>query len=772
MHETSFIYDLGIVIVCAVGMSIVFYRLKLPVILGYLLTGILVGPNLIGGQSLVKHPEVVHEMAELGVIFLMFYIGMEFDLKRLKRVFAPAFLALLLQTLAMMFIGLQTAAILGWNLIEGVFLGASLSISSSMVSVAVLQNRKELKRPHGQMAVGILIFEDILAVLLLVVLSGVGVTQRLEFDLVWLTTAGVGVFVVCVYYVGRLMIPKLLDFLERVGSLELIVLSSVGSALGVGILALYFDFSVALGAFLAGSILSQTRLVGEIEHSTEPLRKLFGAVFFVSVGMMIDPAMVADKWLVIVLVSVAVILSKIFSCWLGLFLGGQDSRVALQAAVVKSQIAEFSFIIAGLAVTLGVADSKIMVLAVGVALISILLTPLLAKGSDDLHDFLSKRMPGQLLLVGSVYHQTLDQISEQMDRNTLLRLIKRPLSQIGLNLVLLTGVLLLASLLARSISGNPELHLYENWIQVAVWLLGGVVCLPFLISILRNLNAATLIVVDSTLSTAASQRFFRGRMGNLIHLLITAVVLVPVSALYFSVAAAYFPSGFALLAFLIVLFVVGVVFWKRMILVNSKIEYLFMESLNEDTRSKEEMRRELTLREISEKYPWPVQVVALTVPEASAGKRLIEIQFREAAGVMVVAIGRGQHIAFDPGPNTPLFPGDQVFVFGQANQIERAKRLFLVNREPETQPEEGTTFKIEKVYLGGDSPLAGDSLAGSDLRRKFGVNVLGIQRGETRITAPAAEEILKPGDVLFVIGNRQAIERLQKRGAVPGRDVR
>lgn len=184
------------------------------------------------------------------------------------------------------------------------------------------------------------------------------------------------------------------------------------------------------------------------------------------------------------------------------------------------------------------------------------------------------------------------------------------------------------------------------------------------------------------------------------------------------------------------------------------------------------MRRELTLREISEKYPWPVQVVALTVPEASAGKRLIEIQFREAAGVMVVAIGRGQHIAFDPGPNTPLFPGDQVFVFGQANQIERAKRLFLVNREPETQPEEGTTFKIEKVYLGGDSPLAGDSLAGSDLRRKFGVNVLGIQRGETRITAPAAEEILKPGDVLFVIGNRQAIERLQKRGAVPGRDVR
>jgi K+/H+ antiporter YhaU regulatory subunit KhtT len=273
---------------------------------------------------------------------------------------------------------------------------------------------------------------------------------------------------------------------------------------------------------------------------------------------------------------------------------------------------------------------------------------------------------------------------------------------------------------------------------------------------------SVLLVVGATLSQNASQRLFGGRLGNLINLLITMLVVVPSSALYFSLAAAFFPSGTALIAFLIVLLVAGILFWKRMILVNSKMEYLFMESLNEDTRSQEELRRENALTEISRKYPWPVQVVALPVPEGAAGNRLIEFKFREQAGVMVVAVGRGEHIAFDPGPNTPLFPGDRVFVFGQDSEIQKAKRIFQMSRGPWTQKGERTTFEIEKMYLSAESPLVGDSLAGSDLRRRYGINVLGIQRGDTRITAPSAEELLKAGDVLFVIGNRASIKQLQE----------
>lgn len=761
MHEQTFIYDLGIVVVCAVVVSILFHRLRIPSILGYLLAGVLVGPHLFGEASLVKHPEVVHEMAELGVIFLMFYIGMEFDLKRLNRMFMPSLLALVVQTLTMMFIGMQTAILLKLDLMTGFFIGAFLSISSSMVTVAVLHNRGELKKSHGQMAVGILIFEDILAVLLLVVLSGVGVTRSLQLDLVWLTTAGVGIFVVCVFFVGRLLAPRLLNFLEKVGSMELIVLTSVAFALGIGILALRFDFSVALGAFTAGGILSQTRMVKEIEKAMEPLRNLFGAVFFVATGMMIDPQLILSSWMVVLLMSAAVIVGKIGSCWLGLFLGGQPSKAAFQAAAVKSQIAEFSFIIAGLAVSLGVTDSKIMVLAVGVALISILTTPVLSARSEKLYYFLEERMPRPLHLVGSFYHRTLDRISSTMDGSTLIRLIKRPIAQIVFYFVLLTGMLLVASLVAKSLSNNPELEPHQTWVQIGVWLLAGLACLPFIISILRNLNVATLLVMEATFSGEVTQRYLRGRFGNLMNLLLTLLVLIPISAIYFSVASQHFPSGLGLVAFLLVLLIVGLVFWKRMILVNSKIEYLFMESLNEDTRSVEERRRETVLSEISRKYPWPVQVVAIRVPESCAGRRLIQFPFREEAGVMVVAVGRGEHIAFDPGPNTPLFPGDQVFVFGQASQIEQAKRIFRISPGRETQKENQTTFDMQQIYLGADSPLVGDSLAGSNLRRLHGINVLGIQRGEQRITAPAAEELLKSGDVLFVIGNRDSITAFQ-----------
>lgn len=761
MHEQTFIYDLGIVVVCAVGVCILFHRLRIPSILGYLLAGVLVGPHLFGDASLVKDPEVVHELAELGVIFLMFYIGMEFDLKRLKRMFMPSLLALVVQTLTMLFIGMETAILMGWDVMTGFFIGAFLSISSSMVSVTVLQNRKELKQSHGQLAVGILIFEDILAVLLLVLLSGVGVTRSLQLDLVWLTTAGVGIFVVCVFFVGRLLAPKLLNFLEKVGSMELIVLTSVGFALGIGILALRFDFSVALGAFVAGGILSQTRMAKEIEEAMEPLRNLFGAIFFVSTGMMIDPQLILSSWLIVLLVAIAVIVGKIGSCWLGLFLGGQPTKPAFRAAVVKSQIAEFSFIIAGLAVSLEVTDSSIMVLAVGVALVSILTTPVLAARSEKIYNYLERRMPGPLHLVGSFYHRIIDQVTHTMDRSTLIRLIKKPIFQITFYLILLTGMLLVASLLAKSLSENPEMEAHQMWIQIGVWLLTGLACLPFIISILRNLNVATLLILESTFSNDLTQRYFRGRLGNLINLLLTVLVVLPIAILYFLAASRFFPSGVGLIAFSVVLLGVGITFWRRMILVNSKIEYMFMESLNEDRRSVEERRRETVLSEISKKYPWPVQVVAIRVPENCAGRRLIEFPFREQAGVMVVAVGRGEHIAFDPGPNTPLFPGDQVFVFGQKKQIEGAKRIFRISPGQESQKEDRTTFDIQKIYLGADSALVGESLAGSNLRRMHGINVLGIQRGEERITAPAAEELMKPGDVLFVIGNRDSIARFQ-----------
>lgn len=766
MDSHGIIEDLGIVIVCAVAVSVLFHRFRLPVIIGYLLTGVLIGPHLFEGGGLIHEPETIHQMAELGVIFLMFYIGMEFNLERLQKVFMPALLALMIQTVLMMIVGVQTAAIAGWDTIDGLFLGALLSISSSMVTISVLKERGELKYPRAQLAVGILIFEDILAVLLLVLLSGVGVTSSLQLDLVWLTTAGVGIFVVCVYFAGRLLAPKLLDLLERIGSIDLIVLTSVGFALGVGLLAMRFDFSVALGAFLAGAILSQTRLVREIEEAMEPLRGLFGAVFFVATGMLINPWTIFDAWLVVLVLSMLVIVGKVGACWLGLFLSGENPKTSFRAATVKSQIGEFSFIIASLGITLGVTEDRLMTVAVGVALITILTTPAVTAWSEPLYHFLARKLPQPVRMAGDFYTQVLDHTRQQLDRNTLLKLVRRPLLQITSYLFLLTGILLLASLLGNLLLRQDPALPYADLLQGGVWLLAAAACLPFLIAVLRNLNAVIYMVVDAAFSRPARQQFLQGRMRNFINMLVLVVVTVPVGALYLSLSARFLPTGGSLVGFFAMLLIAGLVLWKQMIQINSRLEYLFIESLKGEAKSTAQQRREQALREISRKYPWPVHVSAILVPEACGGRRLRDLRLREESGVMVVGIGRGDHVAFDPGPNTPLFPRDRLYVFGQDAQIRRASEHMSRLGQGEIQPGSQTTLHIERLYIQPDSPLEGETLAGADLRRKHGISVLGIQRGEQRITAPKADEIIKTGDVLFVIGNRAAIRRFQEPSAV------
>ncbi len=761
VQEHAIIQDLGVVVVCAVGVSILFNRLKLPSILGYILAGFLIGPNLFPGGGLITDFAAIQSLAELGVIFLIFYIGLEFDLKKLQKLFMPSLASLVIQTIVMMVVGLQAAVLLKWGVMDGLFLGALLSISSSMVTLSVLQERGELKLPRAQLAIGILIFEDILAVLLLVLLSGVSVTNSLEIDLVWLTTAGVAVFVVCVYYIGKLLAPKLLEILEDLGKLDLVVLTSVGFSLGLGLLGQRFDFSLALGAFLAGSILSQTRLVRQIEHSIEPMRSLFGAVFFVSIGMLVDPSAILDNWLPVVALSLLVIVGKVASCWLGLFLSGENPGSSFRAAVVKSQIGEFSFIIAALGMHLGVTDAPIMNVAVGVALITILTTPILASRSVALYDKLQQATPAPILLAGSFYTRILEQVKQSLDRNAIFKLVRRPILQILGYLFLLSGVMLISSLLANFVQKQETLADYEWLLQGGIWLLAAAASLPFIISILRNINAVILLTIEGALPSHIVEQYLRGRLSNLINLLMTALVVLPVGGLYFSLAANFFPKGSMLIVFVLILVLASILFWKRMIQVNSRLELMFMESVTEELQSQSEERREQAMKEIAQKYPWSVQVSSLVIPDTCSGRTIQDLQLRERAGVSIVGVGREDEVFYDPSPNTPLFQGDRLYVFGGEGQTQKAREVMAKFGKGLTRPAQRRTFAIETIYLQPNSELVGESLAGADLRRKYGVNVLGIQRGDERLTAPSAEEILKQGDVLYVIGNKGSIEQLQ-----------
>ena len=761
VENSSLIFDLGVIIACAALVSIIFHRLRLPVIFGYLLTGLLLGPHLFA-YSPLEDLGTVRELSELGIVFLFFVIGMDFDLRRLQRLVGPAFLALALQALGMIFFAMLFGPILRWNPLTSLFLGSLLTISSSMVTIRVMQDQKRIDHPHGQLALAILILEDILAVMMLVVLTGVSVTGHLEMGAVWLVTFGIGVFVVMVFITGRIIAPGLLNVIHQIGSIELITIFSVGFVLGVSVLAQMFHFSVALGAFLAGAIISQSALIEEIEKSTLPLRDIFSALFFVSIGMLIDPAILINSWAWILLLSTIVIIGKTLSCWTGLFLAGQSSRSSFRAAVAKCQIGEFSFVIAYLGSSLGVTDERLTSLAVGVALVTILATPILSLHSEELFGLILRRTPEPVLLISRFYRNLIEAVQGALSSYSLIRLLKRPVVQNLVYFFLINGIIILAYLTANFMQ-TGIVSSYDAWFQSGIWLLAALAVVPVLVALVRNLNAMVMILTEAALKQLSTDQSVRGRMRNALNSAVLFVVHIIVAGIFLSAAARYFPSGLALVLFLTLLIISALLFWRRINVFQSQLEYMFLESFNQHLHDREEQRRESVLTEITDKYPWPIKLREVTISDGTlpSGRRIIDLNLREKTGCTILALGRGNDQVIDPSPEAPLFSGDRIVLLGSEAQHSKAESL-LAMRIPREQRPRAVGFEVEKFYLKPDSPLVGNTLAGADLRRRYGITVIGIQRGAERITAPSSNERMNAGDVLFVVGSRQLIVEFEK----------
>ena len=763
MNHFSFISDLGIVLLCAAAVAVAFKRLKLPVFIGYILSGILVGPHLFAHPP-VQDKEVVYSLSELGVIFLMFYIGMEFDLRRLRQVLGSVVLALFLESAFFIFIGLQLAPLLGWGIVDGLFLGALLAISSSMVTVAILTDLGRLKKPHAQLAFGVLILEDILAVMLLVVLSGVAYSGNLEWKPILSVTFFITAFVVVVYFAGKIFANKLLMTLHKLGDPELVTLCAVAWVLGVSILAKQFDFSLALGAFLAGSILSQSQLVDAIHAATEPMRNVFCAVFFVSSGMLIQPALFIEAWWVIVAIAVLVFIVKIASVWLGLVAGGQNPDTSFRAAVAKAQIGEFSFIIAGMGQTLGVTDVSMMTIAVGVSVLTTAMSLTGSKHVDTIFSLLEKRTPSGLKTFGQFYQNILDGIRLKLKGSALWTLTKRPLLQIIFNFFLIHGIVFGAFAMIGVMDRWAFVAPFSPVIAPVCWIIVALLCLPLSIAMMRNLNAIVMILTDTVFSNAAPQQYLRGRFGNIFNGIIAMGVCLLVTGVYFSVVAQYLPSGAGLLAYVLLVLVIGIGFWRQIVRLNSHVELMFMETFNQRFVDEEQQRREAALRDIAEKYPWPVNIreVLIAADSVACGQTLESLALREKSGASVVGVARGGHIQYDPGAGLVIFPDDVLYLLGSQSQNMAAVEVLAKKRQDPVAQQAKLTFEIEKIYLGRNSDFVDNTLAGANLRRDYGITVLGIQRGEKRITSPSPEEILEAGDVLYAIGNRAAIARLQQ----------
>ncbi len=747
--------DFGIVLAAA-GLAVaIFHTLRLPVIFGYIVAGLLIGPNLFD-SPLVKDADAIQQISELGVIFLLFFIGMEFDLKRLQRVLGPALLSLLMQTLFMIYLAQMLAPFVGWDATSTLFFGSLLAISSSMVTVRVLRDSGRLRDASAQFTIGILILEDVLAVILLVILTGVAVTQSFDWDAAWLVIFLMGIFVVMVFVIGRALIPRiLLKVSGEETNPEVVTLVSTGLVMGVSLLALRMDFSPALGAFVAGTLLSQTQVAQTVEHMNRSLHDVFSAVFFVSIGMQMDPQVLTANLPWILGISVLVIVGKAVSCWGGLCLAGQSGQTAMMAAIPKAQIGEFSFIIAGLGSTLGVLDKQLTGIAFGVALVTILLSPLMNNRAEAVYSGLLRVVPRSVLTLFDTYQKFLEGLLVGLGRSVVLKLIRRPVIQIVLYFFIINGIFITASFVLPWFNSVIDPMPFKGPLNLAYWLATGLVVSPFLIAVVRNLNAMAYILTDALFNGRSSRPLYQNRLRKMLSFVILGLFIVVLILIFLVAAAPYLPdSTLAGMAFLIVSGVV-VLLRSRLIFVNSQMEYLFIESFRAEVENKEDQRRTEILQLIQNQAPWPVEIVDLTLPAHAAwsGKLIRDLELRSRFGVNVLALGRGYSVVYDPGPGAAIFSGDRLVLSGSHDAIEQVRESMHDIIKPEDRPAPSPDqFSLERVYVGPKSELAGQTLAGGRVRQRFGVTVIGIQRGEERIANPAPDFLIAAGDVLMVAG--------------------
>jgi len=578
MHAISFIQDLAVIMLVAGVVTILFHRLKQPVVLGYIVAGFIIGPHT-PPFGLIHDEDTIKTLAELGVIFLMFCLGLEFSLRKLFKVGATAFIAAFLEIVLMIWIGFEIGRWFGWSTMDSLFLGAILAISSTTIIVKALNDLKMKNERFAQLIFGVLIVEDILGIGIIALLSGIAVSGSVSSGEVFSTVGKLSLFMIVALVIGILLVPRLLAYVAKFESNEMLLITVLGLCFGFCLLVVKLEYSMVLGAFLIGAIMAESRQLLKIERLIEPVRDLFSAIFFVAIGLMIDPQVLVDYAWPIVVITLAVVLGKMLSCGMGAFIAGNDGRTSLRVGMGLSQIGEFSFIIAALGMTLQVTSDFLYPVAVAVSAITTLLTPYLIRAADPLSQKLGNVMPRRLARVLSLYGEWLRNIQPQGESAMLAAMIRRILLQVGVNLALVIAIFFSGGYFAGRI-GNW----LNEWVtdvsqqKALIWGAALLLSLPFLIAAYRKLKALSMLLAEMGVKPEMAGRHtqrVRRVVAEVIPLLSLLVIFLLLSAL----SASILPTSELLLVIAVVAAVVVALLWRWFIRVHSRMQIALLETL-------------------------------------------------------------------------------------------------------------------------------------------------------------------------------------------------
>jgi CPA2 family monovalent cation:H+ antiporter-2 len=579
-HAIGFIQDLAVIMAIAGVVTVLFHRLRQPVVLGYIAAGVIIGPYT-PPFNLIHDEATIQTLGELGVVFLMFSLGLEFSLRKLFKVGATAIVAALSEIVLMIWVGYEIGRWFGWNAMDSLFLGAMLAISSTTIIVKALSELGMKGENFAQIVFGILIVEDILAIAMLVLLSGIAQTGSVSAGVAAVTLGKLLLFMTVSLVVGILTVPRALNYVARAKSDEMLLVTVLGFCFGFCLLVVKLDYSIALGAFLIGAIMAESKHLARIEHLIAPVRDMFSAIFFVTIGLLLNPAVLVDYAWPIAVITFAVVLGKIVSCGLGTFLSGKDARTSMRVGMTVSQIGEFSFIIASLGLTLKVTSAFLYPIAVAVSALTTLFTPYLIRAADPLTRRLGRAMPGTLANVFSLYGQWLRSLSTASGEPTLFSMTRRIVLQIALNLALVAAIFL-----GVSYSAPYTGRLLAHWIdaepmQRAVqWGLALLVSMPFLVAVYRKTKSLALLLAEVSVQPATAGRFtsaLRYAISDLVPVVSMAGVFLLVAALSGSILP---PAG--LLAAVLVCAAVLLAFvWRWCVKIHAAMQIALRETFEE-----------------------------------------------------------------------------------------------------------------------------------------------------------------------------------------------
>jgi len=672
MHHAAFLQDLAVVMMVAGLVTVTFHYLKLPLVLGYILAGVIIGPHTLP-TPLVTDQESIQTLAELGVVFLLFSLGLEFNFRKIRQIGVTAFIVAPLETGLMFFAGYQIGQIFGWSVMDSVYLGGIIMISSTTIITKTLADLNKGKEKFADVIYGILIAEDIIAILLIASLSGVAMTGTFEFSAIIATIARLGIFLVMTVVVGLLIVPKFVSFVAHYKNEETLLVTLLGLCFGLAMLAVKFGYSVALGAFIMGAIIAESHDIRRIERLTAPLRNMFSAVFFVAIGLLINPRLLVDYALPVAVITVTLILGKFVACSFGSFVAGYDRETSLRVGLGLAQIGEFSFIIAALGTQLGVTSHFLYPIAVSVSAIASTLTPFLIQHADKVVALHNRLAPRSLISYQQDYTAWLQRVRKARTGSAPRRLVRIMIFQLGINVALIAGLFLAAAIVDRmKIEWLENLPAWTGGPRTALWLAAMLCSLPIIIATLRKLQALSMLVSEMTIRDRPG---FKNKLAMRAMLSNTTLFtgIIGLGLLVLLLSSVLLPSWEVFLVLLGIAVAVAILLRTFFIRIYSRAQITIRETL-----SREPLHH---APEVSQSLPSLLENAALitvriTADSPALGKQIREMELRTRTGATAVAIRRGSETVISPEPEFEFQLNNEVLLIGSEKQLEEARKLF------------------------------------------------------------------------------------------------